>query len=124
MDVDQLLKEIDISELLRSYDEAARELLKVASLDGHFEGWSQEALNWPPSEDVSIDGLKHRVALITHGGFYHFFLSQLIDVAISQERTHWFHLNNVGVSHISFEEHGIRVNYLNRVDFLPANLIT
>ena len=66
----------------------------------------------------------HRVALITHGGFYHFFLSQLIDVAMPEERTHWFHLNNAGISHISFEEHSIRVNYLNRVDFLPADLIT
>ena len=66
----------------------------------------------------------HRVALITHGGFHNFFLSQLIDVTEPEERTHWFHLNNVGISHISFEEHKIRLNYLNRVDFLPANLIT
>ncbi len=66
----------------------------------------------------------HRVALITHGGFHNFFLSRLIDVTEPEERTHWFHLNNVGISHISFEERRIKVNYLNRVDFLPTDLIT
>ena len=66
----------------------------------------------------------HRVALITHGGFYHFFLCELLHVAAPEERAHWFHLNNTGISHISFAEHRIRVNYLNRVDFLPAELIT
>ncbi len=66
----------------------------------------------------------HRVALITHVGFYHFFLSELLNVPITEERTHWFHLNNTGISHISFEERRISVNYLNRVDYLPTELIT
>ncbi len=66
----------------------------------------------------------HRVALITHGGFYHFFLCELMRVTAPEERAHWFHLNNGGISHISFAERRIRVNYLNRLDFLPAELIT
>ncbi len=66
----------------------------------------------------------HRVALITHGGFYHFFLCELLNIASPEERAHWFHLNNGGISHISFAERRIRVNYLNRLDFLPAELIT
>lgn len=66
----------------------------------------------------------HRVALITHVGFCHFFLSELLNVPATEERTHWFHLNNTGISHISFEERRTKVNYLNRVDFLPTDLIT
>ena len=66
----------------------------------------------------------HRVALVTHVGFCHFFLSELLNVAVPEERAHWFHLNNAGISHISFGESRFRVNYLNRVDFLPTKLIT
>ena len=66
----------------------------------------------------------HRVALITHGGFYNFFLSQLLSVAAPEERTHSFQLNNAAISHINFDESHVRVDYLNRVDFLPRELIT
>ena len=66
----------------------------------------------------------HRVALISHVGFCHFFLSELLNITVPEERPHWFHLNNTGISHISFSEDRIRVNYLNRTDFLPSQLIT
>ena len=69
-------------------------------------------------------GSAHRIALITHAGFCHFFLSQLLNIAVAEERAHWFHLNNTGINHVSFDESRIRVNYLNRVEFLPAELIT
>lgn len=69
-------------------------------------------------------GSTHRVALITHVCFSHFFLSDLLNVPVNKEPTPWFHLNNTGISHISFDESRLRVNYLNRVDFLPADLIT
>ena len=60
MDVDQFLKDVDIAELLASYDEAARELLKVAALDGHFDGWSPDDLVWPQSAGIDVDGQKPR----------------------------------------------------------------
>ncbi len=105
MDLDQLLKGIDISELLRSYDEAARELLKVASLDGHFEGWSQEALNWPPSKNICIDGLKRRVALITH-----------IYGGIPSRRDHRLHESYVRYSGLVDAYHEANRNYLRVLD--------
>ena len=64
MDVDRFLKDIDIAGLLASYDEAARELLRAAALDGHFEGWSPENLVWPQSAGIDVDGLQRRRSLI------------------------------------------------------------
>ena len=36
MDLDELLRDVDLDELLRLYDEAAEELMQVAISDGHF----------------------------------------------------------------------------------------
>ena len=66
MNVDRILKDVDISELLASYDEAARQLLNVAALDGHFEGWSPDDLAWPQSAGIDVDGLERRRTLISH----------------------------------------------------------
>ena len=69
-------------------------------------------------------GKDHRVALITHVGFYHHLLSSILTVPQSQNRDLWLHLNNAAISHIDFNNESTRVNYLNRVDHLPRELIT
>lgn len=66
----------------------------------------------------------HRIALITHVGFYHHLLSSILNVPQSPKRDLWLHLNNAAISHIDFNQEGTRVNYLNRVDYLPRELIT
>ena len=66
MDVDEFLKDVEIAELLASYDEAARELLNVAALDGHFDGWSPNDLVWPQSTGIDVGGLERRRTLISH----------------------------------------------------------
>lgn len=72
-----------------------------------------------------------RVALISHGGFYNYFLSQVLGIP---ERTivetdtlssgAWLSLHNTGITRIDFLPRERRLVYHNRVDFLPSDLIT
>ena len=69
-------------------------------------------------------GTDHRVAMITHVGFYHHLLSSILNIPKADKRDLWFHLNNASISHIDFNSDGTRVNYLNRADYMPIELIT
>lgn len=86
----------------------------------------------------------HRVAVVSHGGFYNHFLSVLFglqdgtaratvqslrardqdNVILQPEDSLWFVLNNAGVSRFDFLPGEVWVAYLNRVDFLPPDLVT
>jgi 2,3-bisphosphoglycerate-dependent phosphoglycerate mutase len=62
-----------------------------------------------------------RVAVISHGDFY----TALLRVIFKIERDDcWFHLNNAAITRIDFDERGITVAYMNRVDYLPRELVT
>jgi 2,3-bisphosphoglycerate-dependent phosphoglycerate mutase len=69
-----------------------------------------------------------RVAFITHGGFF----QSLVSIAISEGELVqklgkdglWFGISNASISRIDLDNNGIIIRYLNRVDFLPGNLIT
>jgi len=63
-----------------------------------------------------------RVAAVSHGGFYNYLLAVILN--LPEREDHWFALNNTGLSRIDFDEEEIRLIYLNRVDFLPKELIT
>jgi 2,3-bisphosphoglycerate-dependent phosphoglycerate mutase len=63
-----------------------------------------------------------RVAIVSHGGFYNAFLRALLEVP--EEVSGWFSLNNTAISRIDFEDGTLAVQYMNRVDHLPAGLIT
>ena len=63
-----------------------------------------------------------RVALVSHGGFYNYFLFALLGSGRREGR--WFVLNNAAVTRVDFVERGIRLVYLNRADFLPREMIT
>ena len=63
-----------------------------------------------------------RVAVISHGGFYNFFLTALLDTAPGDG--FWFTLNNTGLTRLDFREEGIALTYANRLEHLPADLIT
>lgn len=67
-------------------------------------------------------GTDHRVAVISHGGFYNQFLSAILNPSANQSV--WFELNNTGITRIDF--HAERVNFIfqNRIDFLPRELVT
>ena len=63
-----------------------------------------------------------QVAVISHGGFYNYVLRALLGMDESQNR--WFSLNNCAVTRVAFEEETILVHYMNRLDFMPRELIT
>lgn len=63
-----------------------------------------------------------RVAVVSHGGFYNTFLRALLQ--IPEEVSGWFALNNGAVTRIDFEDGFFAIQYMNRVDYLPPELIT
>lgn len=73
----------------------------------------------------------HRVALISHGGFYNAFLLVVLNLAFQmdcdvtgQKKQIWFALNNAGITRIDFYPEHIGIIYMNRIDFLPEVLVT
>lgn len=75
------------------------------------------------------NGSEDNVALVTHAGFYHSLLTKISGLPLEPENDRWltkvlFAMNNAAVSRIDFHEHGIVMVYLNRVDFIPRDLIT
>jgi 2,3-bisphosphoglycerate-dependent phosphoglycerate mutase len=67
-------------------------------------------------------GTDHRVAVISHGGFYNHVLASLMNLSTRQSL--WFVLNNTAISRIDFYPDKTDFVYHNRVDFLPLDLIT
>ena len=111
MDVDQILKDVDIAELLVTYDEAARELLNAAALDGHFDGWSPDDLVWPESSGIDVAGLERRRILIAHiyagipGRRDHRLHESYLSFAALFDPYHQAHRNNLSVLN-QFEDRG------------------
>ena len=60
--LDQVRENLD--DIFAKYDEASRELLRIACLDGHFADWDQADVAWP-GHPVDIAGLEKRDRLIT-----------------------------------------------------------
>jgi 2,3-bisphosphoglycerate-dependent phosphoglycerate mutase len=67
-----------------------------------------------------------QVALVSHGGFYNYLLTAILDCPRTKERRkeRWFILNNAAITRIDFDARGIWLVYMNRADFLPRELIT
>jgi 2,3-bisphosphoglycerate-dependent phosphoglycerate mutase len=63
-----------------------------------------------------------RVALVSHGGFYQYFLGAILGLPDIKNTV--FGMNNTAISRIDFNPPAAALIYLNRVDFLPSNLIT
>lgn len=70
-------------------------------------------------------GTKDVVAVVSHGNFYRHFLAAVLQ--LPDASSVWFGMNNTAISHIIFpvdSEVDVIVQYQNRVDHLPAELIT
>ncbi len=68
------------------------------------------------------DGKQARVGMITHGGIFARILSTLFDI---QAEHYWFLMNNCAISRIDIHEEGrFTLMYMNKVDYLPDDLIT
>lgn len=71
-----------------------------------------------------------RVAIVTHAGFFQSLMTVLFTPAerlssstLEVEQL-WFGVSNVSISRFEVEKDSIVVRYLNRVDFLPDELVT
>ncbi|HET9910375.1 MAG TPA: histidine phosphatase family protein [Anaerolineales bacterium] len=70
---------------------------------------------------------EHRVALVSHGGFFMRLLSAIIQLPWRQAShglKSWFLLNNCSISRFDIHEDEITVAYINHTDHLPDHLIT
>lgn len=63
-----------------------------------------------------------RVAIVSHGGFYNFFLTALLGTTPGDG--FWFSINNTAITRLDFREEGVALTYANRLEHLPAELIT
>jgi 2,3-bisphosphoglycerate-dependent phosphoglycerate mutase len=63
-----------------------------------------------------------RVAVVSHGGFFNYFVRVLFK--LPPENEHWFIMNNAAITRIDFHPDRVEVVYVNRVDFLPSELVT
>ena len=62
-----------------------------------------------------------RVAVVSHGAFYNYFLSALLDWP--RKDGCWFMLNNAAITRIDFEDR-VTLVYLNRFEHLPREWVT
>lgn len=74
-------------------------------------------------------GTHDRVAIVSHGGFYIDLLAVLLDFPLAnthldEPRQVVFTINNAAITRIDVVEDIVNLVYLNRVDFLPQELIT
>ena len=70
---------------------------------------------------------EERIAFISHGGFFVRLVSAMLKLPWRQgahDMRSWFFLNNCSISRIDIRKSNIMITYLNRVDHLPAHLVT
>lgn len=67
-------------------------------------------------------GTDDRVGLVSHGGFYNYFLCAAL--GLPRGENFWFVSNNTGISRLDFNDGGVDVIYLNRTDHLPPEMIS
>lgn len=73
------------------------------------------------------DRPEHRVAFVSHGGFYMRLISAMLNLPWRQAShglRSWLILNNCAISRFDIYKEEINFAYLNRTDFLPDHLIT
>lgn len=67
-------------------------------------------------------GHDHRVGVVMHGGIFARIITGLFDV---KAEDYWFLMNNCAITRVDVEDDGhVRLAYLNKVDFLPDDLVT
>jgi 2,3-bisphosphoglycerate-dependent phosphoglycerate mutase len=63
-----------------------------------------------------------QVAVVGHGGFYNDLLAAILN--LPEGEGYWFALSNAAISRIDFDNERIGLVYLNRLGFLPKELVT
>ncbi|MGC9520554.1 MAG: histidine phosphatase family protein [Anaerolineae bacterium] len=72
---------------------------------------------------VRHSGTDHGVILVSHGGFFNYLLRAVFGLPAPVNGP-WFTANNASITRLDFIDGERTVMYVNRVDFLPADLIT
>ena len=68
-------------------------------------------------------GTGDQVVLVSHGGFFNHFINAIL--GLPEPEKLWFTLNNTSITRIDFPTEGqVIIQYVNRRDFLPPELIT
>ncbi len=73
-------------------------------------------------DDVYHPAREDRVAIVSHGGFFNWIVAEIL--GIDRTENMWLHTNNASISRFDFIGDTIIVEYLNRTDHLPPELIT
>ena len=99
----------------RSYENREAALLRARSF-----------LNWLL---LTHDGTEDRVAIVTHGGFIQSLFTVLFEVPqmhsnLGNNRDIWIKFNNGSITRFDFLDDVVRLAYLNRVEFIPDDLLT
>jgi 2,3-bisphosphoglycerate-dependent phosphoglycerate mutase len=63
-----------------------------------------------------------RVAVVSHGGFYNYVLSTIL--GMDRFEGFWFVMHNAAITRIDFDPEETRLIYMNKLDYLPVELIT
>jgi broad specificity phosphatase PhoE len=94
--------------------------------------WNRGREDWPTCHQRALKAAQQlrqmaasdeRVAMISHGGFIDTLLKALFN--LSPDRQIWCYQYNTAVSRIDFPADGsVEVHYLNRLDHLPAELVS
>ena len=62
------------------------------------------------------------IILVSHGGFYNYFLSAVLGVARPEHV--WFELFNGAITLIQYEDDSANIMYCNRYNFIPSDLVS
>ena len=86
---------------------------------------AQGVLNWIKERHLGSDD---RVAIVTHGGFYHYLFRAMLQISPEDpdNRKLGYSLiyNNCAISRFDFVDNRILMVYHNRADFLPDELVS
>ncbi|MEN6530742.1 MAG: histidine phosphatase family protein, partial [Anaerolineaceae bacterium] len=86
---------------------------------------AQGVLNWIKERHLGSDD---RVAIVTHGGFYHHLFRAMLQITPEDpdNRKLGYSLiyNNCAISRFDFVDNRILMVYHNRADFLPDELVS
>jgi 2,3-bisphosphoglycerate-dependent phosphoglycerate mutase len=74
-------------------------------------------------------GTDDRVGIVTHGGFYQALMRYIVgsqepNNLLNQATDVWFRVNNTSITRIDFDDANVSITYLNRLNHLPADMIT
>lgn len=64
----------------------------------------------------------HRVLVVSHGGFFNHFMRAIFD--LPERDDYWFAMHNASITRVDFIDEQRILAYMNRVDFMPPDLIT